>query len=112
MRPEKDLMLKRPICLLFCLAALGSSPALADDDTVAQAREAHAKSIANMTLSILQDQKKDFSDREANMQRGILHMVDVPWMAPMSALALASSPRCRHKPPRLSAARSSSDFAD
>lgn len=63
----------------MCLFALHIAPALADD--LVKEREAHAKNIATMTLAILQDQKKDFSDREAAMQRGILNMVDVPFVA-------------------------------
>ncbi len=39
------------------------------------------RSMVNMTLSILQDRKKSYDDREEVMARGIANMVDTPWIA-------------------------------
>ncbi len=44
-------------------------------------RRALVASMTDMTLSVLQDQKKSFSDREETLKRGIAGMVNIDWIA-------------------------------
>ncbi len=46
-----------------------------------QQRQALVNTMADSTLSILQDQKKPFAEREATLERGISNMVDIDWIA-------------------------------
>jgi len=79
--------LRHLLVLMLCTALLPLASAHAetadinDADTKTVEREALVKHMANMTLAILQDQKKAFADREATMQRGIASMVDTDWIA-------------------------------
>jgi phospholipid transport system substrate-binding protein len=64
----------------FALAAMLPAHAEVPADEQ-QAREALASRMATMTLSILQDQKKELAEREEILRRGFTNVMDTEWIA-------------------------------
>lgn len=65
----------------MAIAAAPDTPDMQTADAKYKERNTLVHSMANMTLSILQDQKKPYADREATMKNGIADMVDIDWIA-------------------------------
>lgn len=63
--------------LMLPLAARAEVP----DPAEHTAREELARDMANMTLSILKDQKKPVADRQMVLQQGFSNVVDIDWIA-------------------------------
>lgn len=69
---------------LVCAMALLLSPGFAMaqvPDAERQARTALAHDMANMTLSILKDQRGSAADRQDNLKRSFANVVDIDWIA-------------------------------
>lgn len=66
----------------FVIAAV--APSIAHSEPAPneqQAREELVATMANMTLSVLQDQSKKMDDRQELLQRGFTNVVDTDWIA-------------------------------
>lgn len=50
-------------------------------DAERQAREELARSMANMTLSVIKDQRASAADRQDNLKRSFARVVDIDWIA-------------------------------